>query len=88
MYLIIYAIILVHLENIQYIQRGGGLLGARSARNYNKELEDRQNNKGSHPDPLHRQLKIYYCTERPRSDYLYKNVTFQLMKTGKKIFIK
>ena len=63
---------LVYLENIQYIQRGGGDTIGRSACNYNQVRSTHQH------DPKGQQLDIYYCTDHSRSEYLYKHIGFQL----------
>jgi len=67
----------VNLERIHYIQRGGNLTTRRSARNYSQtnksELPERNND---------RIIEIFYSTEEPRSEYLYRSISFQLNKTG------
>jgi hypothetical protein len=68
--------ILVSLERIQYIQRGGVGTPRRSARNYNQRSLQ-------HPhDREQKQFEIYYSTDHPRSEYLYKRISFQLNKSG------
>ena len=65
--------VLVYLERIQYIQRGGGgEMNHRSAKEYHKIVQSQ--NSGTQQ----KHLEIYYHSDRPRSDYLYKMISFQL----------
>ncbi|CAF0755909.1 unnamed protein product [Rotaria sordida] len=72
--------IVIYLERIQYIQRGGSGTSRRSARDYNQLPINHQHNQNDHYDPQNKQLEIYYSTDRPRSEYLYKRISFQLRK--------
>ena len=62
--------ILVHLECIQYIQRIDKNKRRRSAFHYHHNNTEKQ------------QLEIYYSIDRPRSEYLYKNICIQLIKSS------
>ncbi|CAF0880334.1 unnamed protein product [Rotaria sp. Silwood1] len=68
----------IYLERIQYIQRGGRSTSRRSARNYNQLETNHQHNQNDHYDKKKRQFEIYYSTDQPRSEYLYKSISFQL----------
>ncbi|CAF0762699.1 unnamed protein product [Adineta steineri] len=64
----------IYLERIQYIQRGDGTNTGRSARNYHQ-----LNQNGRHR-PNQKRLEIFYWADEPRSEYLYKSVSFQIKK--------
>lgn len=70
--------ILVHLERIQYIQRGGGGKSYRSARECQRLQFHQQKERTMNHASQQKQLQIYYHSDRPRSDYLYKVISFQL----------
>ena len=74
-------ILLVYLERIQYIQRGDGTNTGRSARTYNQLSQNGRHRRNQ------RLLEIFYCTDHPRSEYLYKSLTFQLKKNGNNIIV-
>ena len=69
---------LVCLDRIQYIQRGGSGMSPRSA------VYDSEHRPSSVAprDSQQLQLEIYYDTDHPRSEYLYKFKSFQLIKPG------
>lgn len=69
-------ILLVCLERIQYIQRCENGHFGRSARNCT------QSQVNSFKDYSQRLIEIYYSTDHPRSEYLYKTATFQLFLPG------
>lgn len=64
---------LVYLERIQYIQRGAGGGRYRSAKDFQRSATQRQNGEAQQ-----KHLMIYFLSDRPRSDYLYKMISFQL----------
>ena len=64
---------LVYLERIQYIQRGAGSGRYRSAKDFQRSATQRQNGEAQQ-----KHLMIYFQSDRPRSDYLYKMISFQL----------
>lgn len=74
---------LVCLERIQYIQRGGGETNQRSAREYNQLRLNRQHGQNNAIGSQQKQLEIYYHTDHPRSEYLYKSLSLQLIKLGR-----
>ncbi len=74
--------VLVCLERIQYIQRGSGSAPRRSARNYSQLRLQFQHGQNDHYDRQQKQLEVYYSTDHPRSEYLYKSISFQLKKSG------
>ena len=74
---------LVCLERIQYIQRGGGETNRRSARECTQHRSNRQRGQHNTFESQQKQLEIYYHTDYPRSEYLYKSLSFQLMKSGR-----
>jgi hypothetical protein len=75
-------LVVVCLERIQYIQRGGGGTPRRSARSYSQLRLQQQHSQNEHYDRQQKQLEIYYMTDNPRSEYLYKSIIFQIKKSG------
>lgn len=73
----------VDLERIHYIQRGGSLTSRRAAQNYYSNNLVSQTMKSDYYERKNdRVLEIFYSTDNPRTDYLYKSISFQLIKTG------
>ena len=81
--------VLVQLERIQYIQRVDGSSAGRSARNYDtNRVNNNQQGQISRNRQQPKLLEIFYCGDRPRSEYLYKSVLIQLRKSGKNMFLQ
>ncbi|CAF1155473.1 unnamed protein product [Adineta ricciae] len=73
----------IQLERIQYIQRADGSSAGRSARNYDANNHQQgQTNRNRQQPKL---LEIFYCEDRARSEYLYKNVLIQLRKSDEEL---
>jgi hypothetical protein len=79
-------LVVVCLERIQYIQRGGGGTPRRSAGIYSQLRLQQQHSQNEYYDRQQKQLEIYYTTDYPRSEYLYKSISFQIKKSGLSTF--
>ena len=69
----------VHLERIEYIQRSSAGEFGRSAWN---SRQARSNTSNEFSDRSARHIEIYYSTDHPRSEYLYKRAAFYSTLSG------